>query len=302
MSLKSINRSCQQAIIALSNLQPNRSLLVRRYMDELMKKLLELAPDFSNVGERDELLIQALDRTVDLVAKFSQLTETAVSIPDIESINILYEKLEVILEHYRPPVGFSGTWYPADYDFFKFLGHELYVIFYSFFIRDDRFETLSELLEKGIYVKNTHRGEAQIVAIGEASDFVALLDHHNHRAKLNRACFHADMLKTRHSERPIRETVPFEQFIETDFFLFLREGLDWRPWSTIYLGSQAPRFLVRAGNSKYAEMLFRPLRVQSIENLRGLVVQRVPELRQLFRTSLGFSPLEYFKLNSIGSM
>lgn len=291
----------QQAIIAVENLQPNRTLVVQRYMDWFLQRLQSLAPDFSRGDERDELLVQALDNTVDFVEEFAQLVEVAVAIPDLDTIKFIYEKLGLILDHYHPPYNFSGSWYPADYDFFKFLGHELFVLFYSFLIRRDRWELVADLLEKGIYVQNSPRGSSETVAISEVSDFVALLEHRNKRLNLRRVSFHADVLHERHTKGPIASVVPMEQFVEADFFLFLREGLDWRAWSTLYLDRQTPRFLAYSVSAKYAATLFRPLKIQSLGDFRNLLAERVPELQKLFRSSVGLYPLEGFRLNILGS-
>jgi hypothetical protein len=86
-----------------------------------------------------------------------------------------------------------------------------------------------------------------------------------------------------------------------DFFLYLREGFNWRPWSSLYLNNNPPRFLVEAIAARSAERLLDPLRVESVDELRELVSVRVQELGQMYPHLLGLHPLEFYDPAELGT-
>jgi len=62
-------------------------------------------------------------------------------------------------------------------------------------------------------------------------------------------------LNERHTKGRLAEICPMDQFIAADFFLFLRAGFEWRPWSCLYLYEHTPRFIGEAVRKKYAEQI-----------------------------------------------
>ena len=289
----------QQATSAVEAAQSNRIVLVRRYMDWLLKTIKELAPVYSETDVKDETLIRAISSTNDLIAEFSLLSEAISAVPDSDSASIVFEKLGGILEYYEPRPGISGIYQATDFDFFKFLGHESFTTFFSFLLSVDRWDLITELIEQDIYLPNSRRSKP--LSIDKVSEFIELLDNHNRRLKLRRVSFHADLLRERHTEGPISQIAPFDQFLDADFFLFLRKDTNWRPWSAIWLGSRVPRFLIKASSAKYAEKMFRPLKIQSLDELRELIREKVEFLHRFYGAFQGFFPLEDFNHNSLGS-
>src|SRR5205823_6532367 len=125
--------------------------------------------------------------------------------------------------------GFSASHRTADFDFYRFLGHELFVTFISFLIRDERWELLAELVERDIYVENTSRGEPGLVAYTRLSGGALWLQQRKQRLRSNQLSIQADILKERHSSGVLSEVAPLRQFMDADYFLFLRDGLSWHP-------------------------------------------------------------------------
>jgi len=148
-----------------------------------------------------------------------------------------------MLEAYDLPSGFRGTLYRSDFDFIKFVGHELYTTFVACLIREGRWELIASLLAQGIPVRY-RRGEQGPANCG----FDEMSEHLDSFGRLNqerrRLCVHADLLKDRHERDPLGTLMPFEEFIAADYFLFLRGELPpeqiqtfsaWRPWSTVFM-------------------------------------------------------------------
>ena len=89
--------------------------------------------------------------------------------------------------------------------------------------------------------------------------------------------------------------------MDTDYLLYLRKDFEWAPWSALYMGNTPPRFLIEAEREQKAEKLFRPLKVENLEELKSLVEERKPYLQRIFRHTLGVYPLEYYDPSKIGS-
>ncbi len=192
------------------------------------------------------------------------------------------------------------------------MGHELFVTFFSFLIRENRWKIITELLEEDIYVENfwmgQYRYEPGFVSFTYVSGYVKLLQNRKDRLHLNRLSLHADILNERHTEGDLAKLVPMQQFMDADCFLFLRAELKkdsqsiypWFPWSTLYM-KQAPRYLLEASRAKYAQQLLRPLGVENIETLRVRLVEGEAKLAQMFSNPFPRKPFGNFEPSTIGS-
>jgi hypothetical protein len=128
---------------------------------------------------------------------------------------------------------------------------------------------------------------------------------------LNRVSIHADILYERHSKGELATAVPCKEFLDADYFLFLRadftrnkesEWVEWRPWSVLLMKDK-PKFIVEATSKKYAEALLEPLGISDIEQLRILLKERPAVLKRFYRQAVFWDPplTEYFDPASIGS-
>jgi hypothetical protein len=284
----------EQARLAVENSQPNQASVVRRFMVWLTDELDALASDFSGGGVLDELLIQAINQTKELVIEFARLSEVIATLNNSDAALAVYRGFEPVLKPYNPSGGFSGL--------YKFIGHELFVIFFSFLIQENCWELIAVLLEKDIYVENLPIGgygyEPKVMSFTYVSQNVELLTPSKHASILNK----------RHTEGSLAEIVPMQQFMDADFFLFLRAFQEaevaqlrsWKAWSTLEM-AQAPRYLLKASRSKYAQQLLRPLGVKDIETLRVCVAQGAATLRQIHGSLYPFHPLGNFDPGTIGN-
>lgn len=285
----------------IENSAPGQIVSIRKFMKWLTNEINTLAPVITSNEERDELVVASIAKSENIVFEFANVAEVIAAMDSETVAEELFKNFKPILENYRPQGNFSGTYYPSDFDYYKFLGHELFVCLISPLIKDGRWNIITKLLEKGIYINNKTVGQPGIVYFDYFSRHLDSLEHRKNRLKLNRVSVHADIINERHTKGILAETMPMENFLEADFFLFLRAGLNWRAWSTIYLGDTIPQFLVEAASEKYVQNLFNPLKVDSIPILKERIIERVKELRQLFRPGIMFFPLGDFDLRTIGS-
>lgn len=303
----------KQAIDAIQLGLPNAASLTKRFMDEFIQKLEAIAPVFSNNEERDEVLIQSLDNSVALVIEYARVIEAIALNNSQQSASAIFAGFERLVEHYNPAIGFSGSFNDVDFDFYKFIGHELFVILFTFFINEERWEIIEELLNEGLYIRNGRDGNPRTENFDAISEHVKLLEIRNSRLELKRTSVHADLLNSRHTQGELGRLVPMQNFIDADYFLFLRSELpkpeaprhdypriDWRPWSLLYM-KQVPRYLTRAIQTKHAQILVKPLGLQDVETFRDRFTQRGSLAGRMFQQRSSGYRLPHFDGTLIAS-
>lgn len=295
---------------AIEKGQPNQAQMTRKYMEELITHIVSLAPEFSRKEERDDLLVRAIESAKPLIAEFCGVSELVAAMNTVPAAQGIYRGFGKLLENYNTPAGFSGHSVDSDFDFFKFMGHEMFVTFVALLIKEERWDMLAELLDEDMIVANARGGRTGAVSFNYVSKHVRLLDDRNKRLGLTRASLHADLLNGLHRDTNIGGYLSAEEFIEADYFLFLRSviqgetasRLEWRPWSALYL-DRPPQFLLKAVRNKYAEKLLRPLRLSTVELLRERLAERSALLGGVFasRDPDYENPLRDFDAASVGS-
>lgn len=291
----------EYARVAVETSQPNQASVIRRFMAWLTEELVVLASNKS--------FDEAIGQTEEIVLQFARLAEIIATMNAHDAAHAVYKGFSSILERYNLPRGFVGSYQKTDFDFYKFMGHELFVTFFSFLIRENRWEIITELLEEDIYLENPYgTSKPGLVEFTYVSKQVQLLKFRNQNQNLGRISLHADLLNERHTEGVIAELVPMQQFMDADYFLFLRTQITmtnqsfdgWIPWSTLYL-EQPPKYLIEASRAKYAQQLLHPLGAKNIVNLRAQVADSISTLRQIFSSSPFLSLLGNFDPQTIGS-
>jgi hypothetical protein len=213
----------------------------------------------SAVGKEDYsgILKQALERTVNIVADFGKIVETAAIAGDGDAIKEIFVGFKPILDRYYFTLDFPGGQYSDwDFDFYKFMGDELLVTMIAILIREQKWSIIKDLLDEHIVIENLKGGKPGNVGFEYfGKHFIYAFGARDH-ATGNAP--RTELLAERHSSLPINAVVPFEDYMEADYFLFLRDrstgnpGDEWTPWSTARL-KRTPKFLIQAERKKYAE-------------------------------------------------
>ncbi len=297
----------EQAIIAVENDKPNQELLVRKFMEYLVDQLDAIAPDFKEpVG--DQMIIDSIDKTVDIAVEFSRLAEMIASMKASDAAMSLYKGFEEIINRYSTPDGFEGRFYELAFDFYKFIGHEFFVIFFSFLIREQRWDIVAETLSEYFYCKNPYTHKYETRPFTEISSYLKSLRYRNQRLNLNRVSIHADLLNERHTEGKLSKIVPMEQFIDAYFFLFIRAEINkseehllmyWNPFIFIYI-QKIPRYFIEADRYKNAARILEPLNIESVEELRKSMIDITSQIRERFAHGCPLT-LAYFNPQAIGT-
>lgn len=296
----------EQAITAITTNQKNQSFLVREYMKLLYTDLLKIAPSFPGNDETDEpddILLHSIENSQNFIVDFSRLVEAIAVLDSNDAAISLFKSFNQILDgyNYMPP-NFSGSFRETQQQFFRFIGHELFVTLISFLIKENKWEIIINIFEEGVFVTKSRTGSPDSVSFEYFSQNVSLLHYRKQRLKTDRISIHADLLNERHSNGKLGEICPIEQFIAADFFLFLRNNSGWRPWSTLYMYQHTPKFIVEAKREKYAKQLLQPLKIGDIDSLRKLIGEGNTRLHQFYNSGFWDSSLDSFDLRTIGSI
>ena len=293
----------ESAIEAVETAAANQKLQVRRFMASFVQQLVQLAPDWNADGERDDLLMTASDATLPIVVEVGKVCSSVAAVGSVDNALEIFRGFEPILEQYDLPRGFSGNYNRSDFDFYKFVGHELFVMFVSSLIREGQWAVLAEVLEGSFSPDNIRAGsDNAVIDFTALSTNVELLELRKDRLKMLRLSLRADLLDTRHTEGALGEEYPMREFAEADFFLFTRGEItkktashwfSWIPWSILYL-SATPRFLIDSERKEYAQRLLAAFGANGIEEVRRFLAERAPEIAKLYRNGFWDYPLQGF--------
>ncbi len=295
------------AVTAIENASPSRRVVIRRALGELEQSLVSIEPKKARDGGTVEDLISSIAQSQPQVAEFSKMCEMAAVMNDEDAALEIYRWFGRIFDRFDNPPGFSGRFNSADHDFYKFLGHEMFVTNVAFFIRERRWQLLRRMLSEPIPMQNLRHepGNTTWEHANVHSDF--LLDEGRNRRRIT---LHGDLLNERHDgDGGLATILPMNDFVAADFFLFLlsrtiedKTGFDfrfWRAWSCVYM-KRAPRFIHDAARRDTAEQISSALN-QSIDEFKKVLHDRGPELKKLFQSGWWDYPIDNEVVGRIGT-
>lgn len=276
--------------------QANKVLEIRRFTNALYQTILSVAPKMPRNGGTVEDLLQALEKTQEFLTIFPKVAEVISMMNDTDAGDEMFKLFGKLYEHYEP----EGQGYNADGDYYKFIGHELFVMFVSAFIKEEKWALLQHFLKKPI--KSTIRNRQELFGWSDLYDYSPLLADEG--KKRGRMSLHSDMLDDRHGENGVFEHLsPFKDFAEADFFLSLHgKGKaqqvthnHWYPISALWL-KHTPSFLIESESKAFAEKLMNILQIETIEDFKARI-HNIDKRMQYAR----FSPIHESDIDKIGS-
>jgi hypothetical protein len=297
---------------AIEEDRPNQVGIVRKYMAELAKDITAITPQLvPNEPDRwDEQLLEAIDKSTEMVLDFSHLTETIAQTQRDDVAETMYKGFRSILDLYTFPADFRGAPQQYAHDLAKFLGHELFVTFFAFLIQEERWRLIANLLHEELHARIKDFGLQGLVPFHHISlQEIGLLEYRKKRLKLDRMSLRGDLLTERHTTGALQDIMPVERFAEADFFLFLRTQLQpevvpdfpmWAPWSMLAM-RYPPSYLRQAVQTKYATQLLEPLGVHDIPSLRRRLQDRAGKIVGWWGQGFWHYPLSGFDFNTLAS-
>jgi hypothetical protein len=298
------------AVSAIENAASNRKVVLRRNLGELLSNIDKLEPKKPRDGGTADELIDAIDKSQEVVGEFSKIVETIAAMNDVDSAIEIYHWFGNLFERYNLPEGYSGRYSPADQDYFKFVGHEVFVTFVAFLMREQQWETLVRVLDEPIPMRIPNRGPGSVGWEYASQHLALLLDESR---KKRRMSLHADLLERRHGQAGgLAAILPMQELMDADYFLFLLsrtlkddtgyDGHYWRAWSCLYL-KHTPSFIQKSERKRFAEEVTKTLGLSGVEEFRKLLAERGPELAKLFQNTGGWwdYPIERNYIDRIGT-
>jgi len=297
------------AMSAIESQAPNRVIVLRRNLARILQTLDGMKPKITSEGGTVDELMEALNKTLEPVAEFSKICEVLAVMSDPDTAIEVHRWFGNVFERYDNARGFSGSFMMSDYDYFKFLGHELFVSLIAFLLREEKWSILEAVLEELIPVPYLARrdGPGSVTWVYASQHLPSLLDEGSRR---NRACLQADWLNARHTSGGLGTLMPMADFTAADYFLFLlseiphRDGdgpiLDWRPWSAIYM-RDTPLFLRNAERKKIANRILKLFQIPDLEDFKRRMIKYAPNVRLLFSNSFWTSPIDDEDIERIGT-
>ena len=278
------------AIDALNQGKNNAGALVKKTWGNLFDRIKQLNPEFDAnenlVSKYEEQMQQALADSVVLSVEFARLSQAVSSASDPMADRALFTGFQSLLDCYDPrqvkfkPQGVT-TFTEIDSDFFRFIGHEWFVVMTACFLHDEQWKRLDSILRRPLTQAEFGSSVQRAAYFGKISHYITLYNW-NPR-DLQR---HALALKDRHEQTPLAEIVSWQEFYEADYVLFLRGQLsfaasDLTPddppiWGmrTAPLVNSLPPFAIRLQSRAFAQEAVFALSLSSTDELQGQANRR----------------------------
>lgn len=296
------------AVSAIEATQPNRIIVVRQDLSEILTSLDAVQPTKHSAGGTVEELIDAIGRTQEPIAGFSKIARAISIMQDREGALECFRWFGRLVERYHLPEGFEGRYSEADWDYWRFVGHEMFVTLVAYLLKEERWETLAWLLDEHIPIGYLRRsGGPGYVSWNDISECAGSLDGESRKRR--RISLHADILHERHTRGGLAAGSPFNEFVAADFLLYLRgeaatqvptePALTWRAWSCLYLKA-LPLFVRAAERTAVAESLGKAVLAPTVSDLRIRIGFARKGLRMLFGGSWDI-PTDEEDLTRIGT-
>jgi len=289
---------------------PDAPSRVRRFWEGLVEELRSLSPKAAGLTTGDEFDV-ALEATLPLSTQFARVAAAVAETGAREAAIGLHRGFEGAIAGYFLPRGVGGYEECLEFDFYRFMGHELFVTMIGLMMREDRWETIAELLDRELLVDNHPDGQTRAVGYDYISQEVAELLSRDRLHQKIRHYHHAELLKNRHADGELTRVTSMEEFTAADYLLGLRTEIHrtpgqflspwWGSWSCWFL-NRVPRFLYEARRREFATRLATVLKVPDISGLRKAVKEHGRHDERTFETAVRIHPTQRFDVEAIGSI
>lgn len=212
----------RRAIEQVKNDKPQALNAVKDYFSVFSENLKEydiiskeITPN--QIVERIKEMIPARDEAVDLIeaiARYSSETRM------YEEVHAFFEDLILYLE----PRNTNGSYHTWSSEHYKFFVHELFLYAVASLLKYRRFEEINELIGQGYYRPGSRfSGERSgLTTFCVFDTYSEALDYYNRSLPRQFHTIYGHLL----SERATRSDVRFDDLVQADLFLYLREKLE----------------------------------------------------------------------------
>jgi hypothetical protein len=276
--------------------------LVEEYLDSSVIAIERFRVADDNKKPFDDEIVASIE---DFTHNRNELLELFVALTRFDlgqsSARKLHRFFERLLPLYEAPESVKNyrEW---DFDNFKFIVHELFLLAIAVAIRAERFDVVRHLLEERYFVLGSSRGVGRSESFVEFRAYMKSLEARNARLNLRRLSVRADMLH----ERVSGTGLDFRHLAQADFVLYVRSCMDdlkasekptwgniWWPETMLYVREYEGAFeiFLRAESTNYFDKIKGMLGVETKAELGALFeAYRTKRLKVPQWEFQGFSP------------
>jgi hypothetical protein len=298
------------SLLAIEEDKSNKVLIVRRDLKKLIDHLVDLAPEKISSGGTAQEMVDALNQTVEIVADFSKIAEIAAAMKDKVVLLEIFKWFGQIFDRYNISADFEGRISDGDFDYYRFIGHEMMTTLFAFLIREEDWDLIQLLLDTPIAIKfNRATSTPADVYYDFACQWLRGIE--GLQRSMGKVTLHGYLLGERHKNGALSKIMPVNQFASADLFLYLHSEIAvrhdplgrelWKPWSIMSL-KEYPLYLKRAEKITFALTLAKLFNQPTIDQLKSQLQEKVPAAKRLFTGTFWDLPIRHGDLKSIGTV
>ncbi|MBC1433765.1 TIR domain-containing protein [Listeria rocourtiae] len=192
------------------DVHPDRiKYLILQFKDEFLNGLNKIElQELDGEKPNDDVLMMMIDKSLLLKNDYAKAIGYYLQVEN-QNVDIFVEFFEELVDHIYSFE--KGGYYQTQFDQYKFLVHELFVVTMMTILKYGHINLFSKLINHDYFFRKNRNQATDFVDFRE---YVQILDDRNTRLGLNKVSLHADILKNRYSERE------FEEFIDVELLLY----------------------------------------------------------------------------------
>lgn len=293
----------EPALKAIENAEPGRPVQLRKALASIIAQLDAVQPKRAREGGTEDDLMKAIDNSQEAIADAARIAEVIAIVGDQGAATDMYRWFGNVLERYDLPREFQGSYNTGDFDFFKFIGYAMFTNFIAVLLRERKWTILEHVLSEPLPIKfiRGQDGPGSILWQRLSAYAPGLMGYGRSKGRMS---LPGDLVKSHHTTGAVATVVSFEDFIEADYFLFVRSCADdagWTPWSYPFL-EHVPAFIRAAERKNTAEQLAKAVNANGIPELRKQIVGGWSHLREVFSSGFLRTLMRESDIDRIGTV
>ena len=271
----------KRALDAIRNQKANVQGLVDEYFDSCANAFEKFRLSDDGATPFDDKVVASIDSFAHSRNEFLEIVVALVrfDVTNAGSMKI-HRFFERLLPFYDVP-GQVNSYREWDFDNYKFIVHELFLMTVAFALKGERFDIVEHLVLERYLLLGGMRGAGRSESFVEFRAYMKSLEVRSQRLKLRRLSVRADKLK----ERVSGTGLEFRHLAQADFVLYLRSCMDdlkankerqwggiWWPETLLFVRDYEGAFeiFLRAESATYFDRIKHMLRVENKAELGAL--------------------------------
>lgn len=303
--------SFRRLIEAIRNSRPHSNGALIEYFNLFSGNLCNFRLEPSKgASDFDEQVIESIGK---FVPARSELIEVFASIAQYDNTSttapVIHRFFESLLPYLDRPEGVK-SYHEWDWDNFKFIAQECFILCIAVFLKHERFDVIEYLLKQRYYIgKDYNHGQSSMESFGVFRNHLRSLQHRSDRLNLRRLSLHADLIK----ERCTDSGISFNHIMQADFLLYLAEAIQglkegrrqaWWPETLVFKSFHGGTFeiFLRSESTEYFNRIAAMLDVNHKSELEPFVEALKSQVIYIPKWDFdGISPLELMNYENLCS-